>query len=131
MGDSSRVPYNVFNGVFGTFCENTLNNPLSSLSQIVDSRGFVIPPRKRGLSKRTPPPNPDAYKDYKFGLSWSGGKGACSLSCEEAFNAASSSPCKLAIFLNFIFSVTCGEIFNNTFVNTVVQAATLPVNKTS
>ncbi|KAA1122487.1 hypothetical protein PGTUg99_037689 [Puccinia graminis f. sp. tritici] len=93
MGDSSRVPYNVFNGVFGKFCENTLNNPLSGLSQIVDARGFVIPPRKRSLSKRTPPPNPDTYKDYKFGLSWSGGKGSCSLSCEEAFHAASSSPC--------------------------------------
>ncbi|KAI7955322.1 hypothetical protein MJO28_005722 [Puccinia striiformis f. sp. tritici] len=93
MSDISRVPYNVFNGVFGTFCKNTLDNPLNGLSQIVDSRGFVVPPRKRSLFKRTPPPNPDTYMDYRFGLSWSGGKGTCSLSCDEAFKAASNSPC--------------------------------------
>ncbi|PLW12162.1 hypothetical protein PCANC_16730 [Puccinia coronata f. sp. avenae] len=94
MSDSSRVPYNVFDGVYGRFCENTLtNSPLNPLSQIVDSHGYVIPPKKRSLSKRTPPPNPDAYQDYKFGLSWSGGKGACSLSCNEAFKAGSTSPC--------------------------------------
>lgn len=93
MSDSSRVPYNVFNGVFGRFCDTTLNNPLNSLSQIVDSQGYATPPRKRSLEKRTPPPNPDTYKDYKFGLSWSGGKGACSISCIDAFKAASNSPC--------------------------------------
>ncbi|KAI9613524.1 hypothetical protein H4Q26_010131 [Puccinia striiformis f. sp. tritici PST-130] len=49
--------------------------------------------QEKKLKKRTPPPNPDAYIDYKFGLSWSGGKGTCSLSCDEAFHLASNSPC--------------------------------------
>ncbi|KAA1108905.1 hypothetical protein PGT21_028646 [Puccinia graminis f. sp. tritici] len=93
MKESSQVPYNVFDGVFDKFCKNTLKNPLNGLTEIVDSRGFVVRPRKRSLLKRTPPPNPDAYMDYRFGLSWSGGKGTCSISCVEAFKAGSTSPC--------------------------------------
>ncbi|KAI9612130.1 hypothetical protein H4Q26_008222 [Puccinia striiformis f. sp. tritici PST-130] len=69
MSDISRVPYNVFNGVFGTFCKNTLDNP-STIS--VKSSTVAV---------------------SSFGLSWSGGKGTCSLSCDEAFKAASNSPC--------------------------------------
>ncbi|POW14538.1 hypothetical protein PSHT_07345 [Puccinia striiformis] len=111
MSDSSRVPYNVFDGVFGIFCRNTLNDPLSRLDQIVDSHGFVTRPKKRSLLKRTPPPNPDAYIDYKFGLSWSGGKGTCSLSCDEAFNLASNSPWRntLSQIDTFKFSLSGGH----------------------
>ncbi|KAA1122416.1 hypothetical protein PGTUg99_037514 [Puccinia graminis f. sp. tritici] len=93
MKESSQVPYNIFDGVFDKFCKNMLKNPLNGLTEIVDSRGFVVRPRKRSLLKRTPPPNPDAYMDYRFGLSWSGGKGTCSISCVEAFKAGSTSPC--------------------------------------
>ncbi|POW06833.1 hypothetical protein PSTT_08688, partial [Puccinia striiformis] len=55
MSDSSRVPYNVFDGVFGIFCQNTLNDPLSRLDQIVDSHGFVTRPKKRSLPKELLP----------------------------------------------------------------------------
>lgn len=94
--DVSGIPYNVFDpGVFTKFC-NTLDggDKSKALKQTVDSSGNVISGSKM---KRTPPPNPSAYKDYKFFLSWSGGDGSCSSGCTNVFSTITDNICKYGI----------------------------------
>lgn len=75
MTDSSKVPWNIFPpSVYTSFC-STINGGHNSkgLTQIVDSRGNVTPPKEAGTKKRdifarTPPSNPDTYSGYTFRL---------------------------------------------------------------
>lgn len=96
MNQISRVPYNVFSdGVYKNFCEQVGKDKGKEFKQTVDSKGAEIKKKRDlfGLFKRTPPPNPDAYKDYNFELSWTGGDGSCSSDCHKAFDAMALSPC--------------------------------------
>ena len=74
---------------FNAFCDEIKNGDKSQAStQTVDIRGAVIPASKRSISilRRSPPPNPDLYNDYKFELSWTGGDNTCSSDCAESFS---------------------------------------------
>ncbi|KAJ5178836.1 hypothetical protein N7492_002046 [Penicillium capsulatum] len=91
----SGVSYKVFNGVYDKFCKQVDKNQKEEkddgLAWMVDAHGDKIPNRKRGfLEGRTPPPNPDSYKGFNFGLVWDRksdkGKGKCATSCKSAFD---------------------------------------------
>lgn len=46
------------------------------------------------IDKRTPPTDPDTYKDYHVFLRWeSSGSFSCPVSCAEAYRAIADSPC--------------------------------------
>ncbi|KAJ5086483.1 hypothetical protein NUU61_007790 [Penicillium alfredii] len=90
----SGVPYNVFDGVYDKFCKEIdkaqKDEKDDGLTWMVDSHGDKIPNKKRGfLEGRTPPPDSNYYKDFKFGLVWDRksdkGKGKCTTSCKSAF----------------------------------------------
>lgn len=96
MDDASGLPYNVFQGVYGQFGDE-VDKGGSALKWIVDSHGNRIPPKKRDLQERTPPPNPDTYKNYMIDLMWSPlDTGAtCTKSCSEAYGLLANGQCKL------------------------------------
>jgi hypothetical protein len=93
----SGVPYNVFNGqagnVYDRFCFSL--DSTANLQWTVDAHGE----QKEQLSKtkRTPPPNPNAYGTYNFELSWemtaNEGCGQNPESCGDAFAKIADSPC--------------------------------------
>ncbi|KAL9082580.1 MAG: hypothetical protein Q9165_008853 [Trypethelium subeluteriae] len=98
MTGSSQVPWNVFSpGVYSNFC-NAINggDKTKALTQTVDSHGNVVQgssKEKRDVSRRTPPPNPDTYNNYKFTLSWGGGDGSCPSNCSDVFYNIAEGPC--------------------------------------
>lgn len=94
MNKASNIPYNVFPFAYGPFCDTQSKNPKSAVNSYVDSNGKPIK-RQRSLDKRTPPPNPDTYKDYIFHLKWdpAGDATSCSKSCKDAWDYISNSPC--------------------------------------
>ncbi|KAJ0284255.1 hypothetical protein CBS470a_006970 [Colletotrichum nupharicola] len=80
--DPGAVPYNVFAGqsgnVFGDFCDGI--DTAKDLKTTVDASGKVI--------KRTPPPNPATWKNYKFHLEYAAGAGrSCKKTCNDAFQS--------------------------------------------
>ncbi|KAJ0336125.1 hypothetical protein COL922a_008356 [Colletotrichum nupharicola] len=80
--DPGAVPYNVFAGqsgnVFGDFCDGI--DTAKDLKTTVDASGKVI--------KRTPPPNPATWKNYKFHLEYAAGAGrGCKKTCNDAFQS--------------------------------------------
>jgi len=98
MTQSSRVPYNVFNGtVYGTFCRfaGLGKNPIK---WPFDVQGNFKPQgtQKRKV-RRTPPPNPVAFADYTIALEWQPkspfNEDDCLTSCESVFSRIAGSPC--------------------------------------
>ncbi|CAI0654848.1 unnamed protein product [Colletotrichum noveboracense] len=80
--DPGAVPYNVFAGqsgnVFGDFCDGI--DTAKDLKTTVDASGKVI--------KRTPPPNPATWKNYKFHLEYAAGADrGCKKTCNDAFQS--------------------------------------------
>lgn len=103
----SGVAYNVFNGVYGKFCEqidkDQGEDKDNGLGWVVDSHGNKIPHRKRSwLVGRTPPPNPDSYSDFNFELVWDRkddkGKGKCTTSCKTAYDTITLS-CECCVIM--------------------------------
>jgi hypothetical protein len=93
--DASTVPWNVFSdGVYKGFCDKIAGDKNTALSQVVDSKGNVIPPkRRRSILGRTPPPDPDAFEGFTFALDWSGGDGSCDSDCATSYYTIAQSPC--------------------------------------
>lgn len=94
MDDESGLPFNVFQGVYGQFCDEAKRE--GSLRWSVDSRGNRIPLMRRHLHERTPPPDPDAYPDVRIHLEWAPNEDAaveCMTSCADAYYTLSQSPC--------------------------------------
>ena len=110
----SEVPNNVFNPtVFSKFCDEVNQNKGQSHSSNVASDGNKIPPKaaknavdasqpgpsgsarseQTAVRKRTPPPNPDKFSGWAFGLIWTGGDGKCKSDCGSAFSAMAVSQC--------------------------------------
>lgn len=104
MDWASALPYNVFRSTFQDFCKRADSNIIRPLTVTANSKGDLKPPPlvvqdpnhyPFPPQKRTPPPNPNAYKDVKIQFTWRPTvKGACKLSCTEAFESITSSPCK-------------------------------------
>jgi len=96
----SDIPNNVFtagSGLYSKFCDKINGGDKSkSLTQIVDSSGNVIPPKKQSSSKekRTPPADPGAYNAYTFDLEWTGGQG-CNSDCGSSYAAMAGAFCNL------------------------------------
>ena len=93
----SGILYNVSNGqagnVYDKFCfalDSTAN-----LKWTVDAHGEQK--QQSSKTKRTPPPNPNAYGTYNFELSWemmaNEGCGQNPESCGDAFAKIADSPC--------------------------------------
>lgn len=100
MNKVSEVPYNVFddgqgNTIYGNFCNNLKGlDPSINYGETVDSRGNPKSSSKLRF-KRTPPPNPDSFKDYSFDLSWVPNKRSnqCTQDCNSAFSYLIESEC--------------------------------------
>jgi hypothetical protein len=100
----SGVPFNLFNGpqgnIYSTFCSAADGNQ-RKLSWYVDPSGAlqstVIQSRSIGMRKRTPPPDPSIYQNYKFLLAWEPNanynRSSCIQTCVDAFIAITDSPC--------------------------------------
>ena len=98
VGRVSGLPANVFTpGTYSNFCEAVEKDPKIELNWIVDVTGNQIPPKK-SKSKRSPPPNPSLYNDFKITLMWSGGDNACGKGCRDAFNTMTQGQCTLLKF---------------------------------
>ncbi|KAB5578286.1 hypothetical protein GE09DRAFT_1089179 [Coniochaeta sp. 2T2.1] len=86
---SSDIPSNIFrsekNTVYGRFCDSWVAG--TELKMTVDAAGNDRKP-KAGLTRRTPPPNPDTWSHYNFDLSFEPtDKGKkCVLNCNDAFS---------------------------------------------
>lgn len=92
MDNASGLPANVFRpNTYTKFCEAVEKDPKKELNWIVGVDGNEIP---RLRSKRSPPPNPDAYNDYKIALSWNGGDDSCGKGCKDAFDTMAQGQCK-------------------------------------
>ena len=64
----SGLPANVFNpNTYIQFCEAVEKDPKTQLWWMMDDMGHQLP-WKKDKFKRTPPPNPDLYNDFKIGL---------------------------------------------------------------
>lgn len=102
MDDASGMPFNVFNGVYGSFCSEIGKDQKKEAKWTVDSRGNQASQAARRFAElltRTPPPNPDTYRDYKVDLKWTPAQGdaACAKSCEDAYALIATSPCEYPI----------------------------------
>jgi hypothetical protein len=105
-GVITEFPENVFRlGVYQKFCEEVSRAQDKELTGMVDSRGNQIPNREKFVSRtdrrvhvgiRSPPPNPDTWKDYRIQLRWQPGQATdtCADSCAEAMVSIANSPCK-------------------------------------
>lgn len=110
----SGVAYNVFNGVYGKFCEEIDKDQREDKDNgrgwVVDSHGEKKPIKKRGwLEGRTPPPNPDSYSDFNFELVWDRnddkGKGQCVTSCKKAYETITlTCKCYMIMAIRHVFS---------------------------
>jgi hypothetical protein len=96
----SGVPYNVFHGqpgnVYDKFCFNL--DTTANLKWTVDAHGEQYHEQGKGISKRTPPPDPNAYSKFNFELNWetnqaNRGCGQNIESCRDAFAKIADSPC--------------------------------------
>ena len=89
-------------GVFSNVCDAVNKNGKSkALQQTVDSSGHVVSGNnKRNIWERTPPPNPSAYKGYKFALDWTGGDGSCPSDCSDVFSAIANDICESSSLLS-------------------------------
>ncbi|OIW26327.1 hypothetical protein CONLIGDRAFT_683316 [Coniochaeta ligniaria NRRL 30616] len=86
----SDIPSNVFgsdkNSIYGHFCDSWVAG--NELKMTVDAAGNDRKP-KAGLTRRTPPPNPNTWSHYNFDLSFEptdNGK-KCAFNCKDAFTA--------------------------------------------
>lgn len=103
MGRISKVPSNVFQGIYKGFCDQVGNNQGSALSWTTHADGVDIVSLKARhqpsatLGKRTPPPNPSIYKDYTFNWKYTPSttrpQPKCAKSCKDAYDALTLSPC--------------------------------------
>ena len=96
----SGLPAKVFsldNKVFGQFCEAVGKNANSKLEWIVDLDGNKVPRLNKRLLRRSPPADPNRYKDYRIILTWSGGENACGKGCEDAYRTMAAGQCKLPL----------------------------------
>lgn len=91
----SRLPFNVFSGsagnIYDDFCPAVEGDLKAELTWTVNSDGT----RKESKRKRTPPPNPNTYVDWKFELTWSpnGDASGCKSSCADAYASIANSLC--------------------------------------
>lgn len=102
MDDASGMPFNVFNGVYGSFCSEIGKYQKKEAKWTVDSRGNQASQAARRFAEllaRTPPPNPYTYRDYKVDLKWTPAQGdaACAKSCKDAYALIATSPCEYPI----------------------------------
>lgn len=90
----SDIAYNIFYRVYSKFCKQIDKDQKKEkdnrLAWIVDIHRDKIPNRKRGFLKgQTPPPDPNFYIDFNFGLVWDQksdtDKGKYAMSCYLAF----------------------------------------------
>lgn len=98
-GAVTSLPQNVFRlSVYNKFCEEVNKNQGQALTWTVDSNGNQIPllARRSRIDGRTPPPNPDAYRDYKVQLMWEPKERTddCPVSCADAMKSIGFSPCE-------------------------------------
>ncbi|KAF6801131.1 hypothetical protein CSOJ01_11989 [Colletotrichum sojae] len=80
MDKVSGMPWNVFRDVPKKFCAEVDKNQGKALEWTVDSFGNQVK-----LGKRTPPPSPAAYDDYRITLKWEPRESGdfCMMSCAE------------------------------------------------
>ena len=99
----TEVPFNVFDIAYKPLCLSANCNH-RALNWVADSTGNILgladspaPPtrklRRSTLNRRTPPPNSDNYKDYKFLFSWNPVGGKCVTACDKAYLSLSRSLC--------------------------------------
>ncbi|KAK8016932.1 hypothetical protein PG993_015121 [Apiospora rasikravindrae] len=116
-GDLSEFPGNVFykdKGVPAKFCAEVSKDTKKPLEWMVNSYGE----QAKRLGARTPPPNPDTWKDYRITLMWNPREGendVCSEDCTGAFDAFRGSECNptggfgQTMKLNATVDVECGR----------------------
>ncbi|KAK0105772.1 hypothetical protein ONS95_004290 [Cadophora gregata] len=93
-GGGSSFPYDSFSGAYGQFCAE-IDKVHSSLNWNVDPLGNKIQAlRRRDLSvvQRSPPVNPETWKDWRINLNWIVGDAPeCTKSCSDAFKTLANS----------------------------------------
>ncbi|KAM0280464.1 hypothetical protein ACHAQH_004043 [Verticillium albo-atrum] len=71
------------NNVHNHFCSGWVKENEHKMT--VNAKGENVNPEPH-LERRTPPPNPDSYKDWRFDLSFKPGEGGeCKMGCDEAY----------------------------------------------
>ncbi|KAH6663353.1 hypothetical protein B0J14DRAFT_276626 [Halenospora varia] len=102
----SDVQNNFFSGLYPQFCASV--NGGDKLSKDLTPQDFKAP-SKRAAGKGAPPPNANAYPDYKFHFDWTGGTGDCRYDCAGAFKKIVDAPCGFgAMALKSSINFGCG-----------------------
>jgi hypothetical protein len=100
MTHVSHFPYKLFRNVYSQFCKEVDSKyDYQDTTWMVDSAGNRIPPRKNKVQQRSPPENPEAYKDYRINLFFSPDvdtRFTCGKKCKDAFDLISESPCNFS-----------------------------------
>lgn len=88
----SDFPQSIFEGVYDSFCAE-VNNTQSGLTWTVDSSGKKMSPKalrnaQTFIGVRTPPTNPEQYRDYRTTLQWQRRDAGepCFSSCSDAYS---------------------------------------------
>lgn len=99
IDNASRVPANVFQSapIWKDFCDQLNGGDEKNDDNrwmVTDIDGHKPTLLKRDLEARTPPPNPDSYRNYNFFLKFkANNQGICRASCADAYKEIAQGQC--------------------------------------